>query len=657
MDNEYQAVDNLNTLYFTQFCVLTLGLLIGISAAYQVTFLKFNFFSDLQTAKKLGILSLTILNNYSKSNDVLRYIIELGLPVITASCTWLIWIRKLQPNRILILCPTETEMLVGKDVIWRYYLAFIVIIYLLCSYNINYFYRIDNGWSFLGEEGENLAWVQAILHGKVYGKDFFCLYGPLLIYPLAWAMKLFGATIAVARGYTLFLNLIAYGIVISFLYSTCRSKLTFVMAALLYLLIFSPLFFLSPNCSYFRVAIGILPLLFIHHYYQHAKKLLLITSGIVIGLSLMLSQEVGICAVIAVFLNLLIRAVSENDYKKLKGELFLIGCSVLLTISPLLIYMTEKGALASFWDMIYGYPKMVTLGYEALPFPSISNFFKSPLYGGALLHHSIIAIYMVIAAFIFPRLLMRLISPDNRLISPDTLLTIGILIFGILLFRSALGRSDEYHVYYASQPAFLLLFLSIDRAVESNKRYLPIIVKAGNLFKTILLSLFIVFLFNYSYMLKMNLLYLNYDLTHFSQKLIRNKTGVELSNLTRSGNVSFDPITAATLNKIGSFLNKNTVSGDYVYFFPNEAAYYFLFNRTNPTRFPISYFAGTSKQRQEIVADMENKKPFYVIYTLNSWRIDNIPEEIQVPEVVKYLQENYRVSQNMGTFLVLQRKP
>ena len=95
--------------------------------------------------------------------------------------------------------------------------------------------------------------------------------------------------------------------------------------------------------------------------------------------------------------------------------------------------------------------------------------------------------------------------------------------------------------------------------------------------------------------------------------------------------------------------------GSFVYFFPNEPLYYFLFNRRNPTAFNTSYLAATRKQRLEIIADLEKNMPRFVIYSLATWRIDDIPEEVQEPEVVAYLHEKYRRYLDMGNVLALKR--
>ena len=103
------------------------------------------------------------------------------------------------------------------------------------------------------------------------------------------------------------------------------------------------------------------------------------------------------------------------------------------------------------------------------------------------------------------------------------------------------------------------------------------------------------------------------------------------------------------------YLDANTKSGEYVYFFPNEAAYYFLLDRNNPTRYAMSYFAITSSQRRELVSELEINKPTYVVYSRQTWRIDDIQAKVQVPEVISYLNDKYKITRNLGNVVIAKR--
>jgi hypothetical protein len=142
---------------------------------------------------------------------------------------------------------------------------------------------------------------------------------------------------------------------------------------------------------------------------------------------------------------------------------------------------------------------------------------------------------------------------------------------------------------------------------------------------------------------------------NFGSKFTLQQTGVALPQLPRGG-AFFSPGTAQDLAKIGAALDRYTREGDYVLFFPLEPAYYFLFNRRTPTRYVNAYFAATAAQRREMVNELELHRPACVVYSLDDWRIDGIPEYQQVPEVVRYLGEKYSLAEDLGNILILRRK-
>ena len=327
--------------------------------------------------------------------------------------------------------------------------------------------------------------------------------------------------------------------------------------------------------------------------------------------------------------------------------MMLIACGGLAMLVPMMIYFYSKDAISSIFFMLYTHPKWVTLGYGNLPVPSFAAFLAAPLNEGPFLYYGIIGLYICTAVFLIPRLLMGLLTREN-------ILTASLLVFGALLFRAALGRSDQYHVYYVSQPAFLLMLLTIDRTVAAMRERIPVAARAGNVLVAAGLLMFIVLLFNHSHNLGNSFRSVGRDIKHFSNKWKRVMNGAEVHGLTRAP-VLFEPVMADTFDKIKTFLDAHTAPGDYVYFFPNEAAYYFLFNRTNPTRYAYAYWAVTSEHRRELVADLDKNKPLYVIYSLNTWRHDGINEDQQVPEVVSYMRQRYKKVQDMGSFLILKR--
>ena len=208
---------SLNSLYLSHIGILLTGLILGLVLSYLLTGLHWQSPNELALAKKLGITSLTTLSGYSKSRDIITYLSLLFFPIACSAILWSLWSWKKHGMLKENLFPRGSQDYSKGGPGWNLCLPLVAALYLLIPFDINNFYRpfyseSVGAWPFLGEEGEHLAWIQSILSGGVHGRDFFCLYGPMLIYPLAWLMKLFGPTITLLRHYTFYLNLIAFGI-------------------------------------------------------------------------------------------------------------------------------------------------------------------------------------------------------------------------------------------------------------------------------------------------------------------------------------------------------------------------------------------------------------------------------------------------------------
>ncbi|MBK5276301.1 MAG: hypothetical protein JJE30_14810 [Desulfuromonadales bacterium] len=635
-----------NRLCFTHWAVLACGCLAGVVVAALVSSLPIDFSAEIAEAKRLGIASKTILAGYPKSRDVLLYAAFILLPVTFSLGAWLVWSRGRRAELALLFRSRSTAK-AGLPVNRRVIMLFLLLAVLLANFNINNFYEPAGGWAFLGEEGQFLADAQIILNGGDYARDFFCLYGPLVVYPLAWTMKIFGASVMVGRFYSYGLTLISAVILVTVLNRTIRNRVILISSTLL----MGALFIGGggrTNATLLRVFLGFVPLLIIYRHAGSERKMPAVAAGTVLGISLLFSQEVGLCALIATGVFLCLEAYTTKAYRRLIKQCGLVAMGCCLVVLPMLGYMYRQGALDRFFESLYGYPKLVTLGYGSLPFPSFMQFLADPLTGGVYFPYWMIGIYLLTAITLLVLLFLGL---GNREIH----FRVALLVFGLLLFRAALGRSDESHFFFALPPALLLTSLMFDDAVRGLADCPLKALKTGRriLIGALLLSL--VLLFGTSRVLRENIVNVFTEMRRFPSKFTVQETGVALPHLSRGGTF-YDPATAADLVKIGNALDRYTKPGDYVLFFPNEAAYYFLFNRSVPTRFVFSYFAITTAQRREMVTELEHNKPQYVVYSLDTWRIDDIPEDVQVPEVAGYLREKYSVAEDLGNILILRRK-
>jgi len=635
-------------LYLYHFATLGTGIFFGLAAAYGFSYIDFDFAWELEKARSLGIVSKTILAGYSKTRDLITYFTVLTFPVLFGVGLWICWAKKETREKLCRLFPCIDKPPVGKDGTWPLCFALVTVACVFLSLNINCFYKGGFSWRLLAEEGQHLACVQALQSGQVYGKDFFYLYGPMLIYPLAWAAKLFGNTILMERIYTYSLNLAAYAIVFFSLYSTLKTRIGFLAGSAIYFFVFPAHHWLFLNATNLRVAIAFLPLLLAYCYLRNSRKHLLLVAGLIQGQILLFSQEVGICSLLALLFFSFLIFIEKRDLKQFLCEcvIVLIGCTV--SITPFLVYFAYKGALPDIFNILYGYPKLIILGYAGLPFPALKTFFKTT-HSGLLFHYGVILIYVFAALVLITDKFLHGITKRGALMC-------ALLFFGILLFRSALGRSDTGHVLFASQPAFLLMIFLLD------KTYVELLSMQSKSVKVLSAGLLLVLITSLViFCIRVPLLRGRLEFTLKTNFPIENKwilksdAFVSIPGLKRAG-VLFTPYDAENILRIKSVLENITRPGEEVYFFPNDALYYFLFNRNNPTRYPLSYWAITRENRLEIIGDLEKKRVRYIVYTHDPlFRCDKIPEHVQLPEVVNYIKNKYEVIHEVGIVTFLKR--
>jgi hypothetical protein len=644
------AEHRLPALYLRHLVILWGAAGVGLLIAAFVSDIPFDGSAELQAARALGIVSPTILMGYAKSQDLLEVAALVGLPTLVALVAWLgfWWSRQ----RALAALPWESEAPSSYSGGRRLSLGLLVLFGGFVSFDLDHFLRpafnaYVGAWPFLGEEGEMLEWAQRALDGQVFGRDYFCLYGPLMIYALAGSLAVFGESVVVERACTFGLNALGLGVVLFFLYRNLRSHALFVGCALVYLLCFNMLLFPSTNTTLLRVVLGLAPLFVLAGSARAEGPARWAAAGLLSALSLLFSQEAGLCAVVAVAgLAGLDLAAGVGAGAVARRTLAWVG-GVVAVLGPFLAYLASQAALGPFLESVYGYPRLMTLGFGALPFPSFRDFLADPLGGYATFEYWILLVYVASLLTVATAFIRGDRSRRVRLLFALTL-------FGLLLFRAALGRSDAGNVVKASHPAFLLCFLYLDGALSAIRSGPTRFWKGLAAGQLLAWATGLALVLSCAPELRAMIAEATPGLWDPARKLSVGSDGERVPEVARAG-VRMDPVTARTLRELKSFLDEATAPGDYVYFFPNEAIYYFLLDRRNPTRFAISYFAITSELRRELVADLERRRPRFVVWSLRTWRVDGILENVQVPEVLPYLFENYRAYRQLEDVQILER--
>jgi hypothetical protein len=231
----------------------------------------------------------------------------------------------------------------------------------------------DAGFNY-AEEGLYLGNIYAIFQGKIPYRDIFMQFGPLNDYLPALALKLFGPTIYTLRAY-FFLAAIFTVLASWLLARKCLRTRPFlyVTAFVLVYEVFSPKWALY--WGGLRHVSGLLVVLAMLKFMESARpRLWLFLAGVLCGLSLLTSIEVGLFATAASGLLLMVlawhRGLSLRDFL---GQLLPLVGGWALVMIPMLAYFLAHGALQeylriAFYDVPFnhmakfGQRRLISLG-------------------------------------------------------------------------------------------------------------------------------------------------------------------------------------------------------------------------------------------------------------------------------------------------------
>jgi hypothetical protein len=105
------------------------------------------------------------------------------------------------------------------------------------------------------------------------------------------------------------------------------------------------------------------------------------------------------------------------------------------------------------------------------------------------------------------------------------------------------------------------------------------------------------------------------------------------------------------------WIRAHTEPGEPVWFLPNAPAYYYLTERSNPIRFAMAAQVVTDAHRAEVLADLRERPPVYIVSDPNGIRVDRIPDALNLGEdVMEWIRSNYREHSRERGFVILERR-
>ena len=480
----------------------------------------------------------------------------------------------------------------------------------------------------MGEIGQHLAWANALHRGGFHGKDFFCLYGPLYDLGLVGAWEVFGRSIVAWDLYFSATRVVAMVGLLSATAMLLRQRWLFPI-----------LLFLVPWIS-LRSGLAFIGLCFVFDWLRTGRMRSAGAAGLVAGVSLLFSQEFGLAFAVVAGLAFALHLAWRPAVA--------FGAGATAIVLPVFAWYAANDALLPMLREIVGYPAYVVAGYAKLPFPAL--FEALPLDPSRFASRELLSYrigYGVPAVCIAAALLLLPISrldPRAPVESVRAMLEglradprrTGVLLvalFGMLAFRTALGRSDLKHLVDPVPAAALLLIVAMDRLVAAwraqDGEVRLILWRAAAL-----VSLFV---------------HVGFTAVATPLRDLR-ETVVQTASLIERGRQS---VGDANVMKVTRWVQLETEIDEPVLFLPNNGAYYYLTNRPSPIRFVMGHQIVTEEHRREVLAALQANPPRYFVWDEGALRIDGLSDEkVFGHALLEWLDASYQEVERFGAVSV-----
>lgn len=576
------------------------------------------------------------------------------------------FVTQLLPEKIVKI---GMRILFIAILIWGYFLT--ALVHPDSQYLLNMFH-----------DGEQLGNAALYLQGRgIY--DGIVFYHGAFTDPLiaVYSFILFGKSVGSFLLLTSLLRLLAFTLFFILLFFVIKKDLIFYIASLwFYNFISASVDFQLTNfaVSTIRDIPVWIVLLLLWFYLRKSThpRILLFCIGLLSGFEYFVSIDRAYYLTLmiiffAIFLLIIQRTKDQMDtwyiphIKQLKRTIvhnttfvvFLIGGFVIGFFAQLPLIGIES--FITFLKFTFGiFPKIVGL-YSEHQFPSLAvspdNWFP-------------IFFLLLTGVYCIHRYIVRFRNAKSVKFSARDVYLLVIFVFSIVFFRSAIIRSDQYHMVYGSVLIFLTIFLILDMRLSDRN----------------LLKSFQNALFNYTFAIVIIVVLLGYNLP---DKTLGIELGIHKPYYGRRLDCFLDyqkdwetgynsPLQYYLLNHIQcppyrsvgdikaffnmnqqpdthwlrpmevqvvKFLNENTTPDDYVFVFNNEASYYYFLKGKSPTKFSQISMADNNFYRHELLQDLQTNPPKYILYSTSGMAevIEGVPMTERFPDIVSWIGENY----------------
>lgn len=218
----------------------------------------------------------------------------------------------------------------------------------------------------------------------------------------------------------------------------------------------------------------------------------------------------------------------------------------------------------------------------------------------------------------------------RRVVRNELLMALVLLAGSILFLRVGYGRSDIGHTAYSTPLLFAASFYIMQFIWRSEWRaqtiWIPVVM--------------MILLFSPEPTAEIN---------RASGVVNANpvKVAREYKDLLRTDDSAWIPAEPAAVTR---YIKEVTAPTDPIFVFTQQPLYYYLTNRSNPTRYYIPWFADSNQLEQELLTSLQKQNPKLIVYSSGTFwdNIDGFSMQQRTPAVDQWILENYPQTTAIG---------
>ena len=486
--------------------------------------------------------------------------------------------------------------------------------------------------------GEQLAPALALEQGKTPYEDLFFLHGAGEDVYTPWlSFKLFGQSIGSYYLLTGILQLLSVGLFLFLLHKLFNNDAVFYPVVLWFMSSSFAAFYYIRDVPVWLSLILLYDMIVSRRFTNKG----LATLGFLASFSLFYSFDrglflSGLLFIIAIILVLYSRVNNKYVFRpELSNERL---APISFAVGGYLLSLIIWGVILS-WD---GIKAFVLTSIQIAQYQGILFNYPYPAFGKETLMQWLPILALVSLGIL---LYYKLRETKLKIISPVVLFEVIVFVFALLFFRAATGRPDLGHIAYGSVLTFLLLFFvawnGLQAFLSSNTFNIQLIQRS------LLPTLFVV------------LLALSASVTNYYWLAQMTQAPLHSAKLALSAPKKTDAFwTNDEYEAVVSYIRDHTTKDDELFVLPSEPMLYYSTGLRNPTRFSITWFADPSSLESELLSDLKKTPPKIIVYKAGIGFYD-APDYIEMtkrlPNVNKWILENYQTSRSVGQHIILTR--